>query len=82
MREGVVSWSGHKPVIEEPAIRLRGRGPSVSNIVIEMRQDREQALLASALELRATGEELWFACWDEGLRKAAHAEGLATLPAR
>ncbi len=45
MREGVVSWSGRKPTIVEPAIRLRGRGPSASDIVMQMREEREQAIL-------------------------------------
>lgn len=38
--------------------------------------------LASALELRASGEELRFACWDDRLRNAARASGLRTLPER
>lgn len=53
MREGIVSWSGRKPVIEEPAIRLRGPGPSMSDIVSQMREEREQAIVEAVAPRRS-----------------------------
>lgn len=37
--DGQVTWSGRKPDLSGPTVRLRGPGPSLSDIVI---QDREE----------------------------------------
>ena len=37
VREGKASWSGGKPEFAEPRIRLRGKGPTLSEMIIEDR---------------------------------------------
>jgi prevent-host-death family protein len=43
IRDGVVSWNGRKPVLLPP-IKLSGKGPSLSDTVIRMRDEREEVL--------------------------------------
>ena len=37
VREGKASWSGGKPEFAEPRIRLKGKGPTLSEMIIEDR---------------------------------------------
>jgi len=37
VREGKASWSGGKPEFAEPRIRMRGKGPTLSEMIIEDR---------------------------------------------
>ncbi len=38
MGEGRLSWSGGKPDLETPRVRLRGQGPTAADYVIEGRR--------------------------------------------
>ena len=49
VREGRMTWSGRKPEIVEPPLRLRGPGLSASEMVIQMRQERDDIIYQAAV---------------------------------